>query len=210
VNLQIIRDRNVDFLAQKGISFKGKLPFLDASQDAKWKSSKSIAEQLVCTYALTGLAQDADPKKLFKWLESESLSCNLTDAEKGYFKKDRLSESEIVTLSWKQELVATFAWSLGIQPVLPFPNKEAQLSEIFNKIPPQVSVQHFLKNSARIESEAILQQSDLYYLCHWIMRHSDASKYKKVLNLDVVIERRRALEWIIGDVVAIEDVSLDT
>lgn len=205
----IIRENTVRILTQRGIPYLPQLPLIDELPKEKWKTAQQIARRLIVRYSLTGLSHDAEPKKLLAWLESESLDDEILNDERKYFEKKELSKKDIIRLSWNQESLLTLAWCLGLLSELPLPDLEADLSSIFPKIPPQIEVSKFATQSKRIDLRRILEEADLYYCYHWATRHPEKWTHPVSLNLDVVIERRRALDWVISDK-RFNEVTLDT
>ena len=207
--LEVVRENTIRVLTQRSVPYLPKLPLINEHPDEQWKSAQQIARRLIVIYALTGLSHDADPKKLLAWLESHSLDDEILNSERQYFIKKDLSKQDITHLSWNQESVFVLAWCLGLQKSLPFPDREANLSSVFPKMPPQVDVSKFVAQSKRIESRSILEEADLYYCYHWAIRHPEKWERPVSLSLDVVIERRRALDWVIGSL-KFDEVTLDT
>lgn len=209
VTTAIVRENTVRVLTQREIPYLPQLPLIDELPEEKWKTAQQIARRLIVLYTLTGLSHDADSKKLLAWLESESLGDEILDDERKYFEKKELSKKDIIRLSWNQESLFTLAWCLGLQRELPLPDREADLSSIFAKIPPQIAASKFVVQSKRIERRRILQEADLYYCYHWATRHPEKWTHPVSLSLDVVIERRRALDWVISDE-RFNEIALDT
>jgi len=204
-----IRANTILVLSQHSVPYISQLPLVDKQPVEQWKTAQEIARRLVILYALTGLSHDADPKKLLTWIESESLDDEILDCEQQYFVERNLSNQDIARLSWNRESLFALVWCLGLQNDLPFPDQEANLSPVFAKIPPAVSVSKFVAQAKRIEHRRILQEADLYYCYHWSIRHPEIWDRPISLSLDVVLERRRALDWVIGGE-RFDEVALDT
>lgn len=209
MNIESIRENTVRILSNNSIPYSPNMPLISDVIRSEWKTAKEISERLIILYAITGLAHEADPAKLLTWLENEGLKDGLEGNEESYFLKDRLDKKDIVKLSWSQESLLTLAWSLGLHSELPTPSHEANLSLIFNKIPPVIDARKFILGSRCIEKEKIIQQLDVYYCYHWAVRHPEKWNTPISINLDIVIERRRALEWIVSKK-EFYDISLDT
>lgn len=204
-----IRDISIEGLPRELRSVVKGLPVIDVRPTEQWKSAEDVAKRLVVLYALTGLAHDADSRKLLSWLDSESLTHDILKGERQYFSKAELTQQDIVRLSWNQEGLYTLGWCLGLVKELPYPDGEAALDELFAVIPPRVGVDAFLARSQLVRSKDILQQADRYFCYHWILRHPECWKENVTLNLDVVLERRRALEWVVCPM-EYDDITLDT
>ena len=69
------------------------------------------------------------------------------------------------------------------------------------------------KKSCRLRSiEEILDMTDLYFRYHWacVEKRLKPETQTGNLNPDVVIERRKALEWVISDEYDWNDIALNT
>ena len=69
------------------------------------------------------------------------------------------------------------------------------------------------KSKTRIRNiEEILDMLDLYYRYHWACEEKRINPETNigVLNPDVVLERRKGLEWLISSVYDWNEISLDT
>jgi len=208
-NPQKTREEVLAYLKLKDIPTNKALPTLD-----KWvfKSSVEVAERIVTLYALTGLAHQADQTSLKEWLNDGGLYSDVPDSEKIYFEKV-LSSKDIVGLSWKQEALFTLCWSGSIVQEIGLPHSECNLNLVFPQIPPEVEISRFLKSFNLRSEQQIGFQADLHYCLHWTLRHPECwgiSEGPSRLNKDVLIERRRALEWVIKSSIKWEDVALDT
>jgi len=208
-NPKKIREDVLAHLKLKDIPTNKALPTID-----KWvfKSSVEVAQRIVILYALTGLAHQADATALNDWLSDGGLYSEIPDSEKAYFEKT-LSSKEIVSLSWKQEALFALCWSGSIIREIGLPHSECNLSYIFPHIPPEVGISDFLQTFNLRNEQQIAFQTDLHYCLHWTLRHPECwgdSEGPSRLNKDVLIERRRAFEWVTKSSVQWEDVALDT
>jgi len=170
-----------------------------------------VAKRIVILYALTGLAHEADCELLRKWLLNNRLYEALLPAERLSFEKT-LSRQDEIDLSWKKEALVALAWSGWLVDDLPLPFDESNLDPIFPRIPPEVDVPSFLSGFALRHEEDLYYQTDLHYCLHWALRHPEvwSAAVLRRPRIDIVIERRHALEWLIGAADSWDDVPLDT
>lgn len=170
-----------------------------------------MARRLVILYSLTGLAHEADAKALRQWLVENGLYEELLPSERPFFERP-LSRQEEIDLSWRQEALLTLAWSGRLVEDLPLPFDEGNLGPIFARIPPEVHMSTFLSSFALRHEEELCYQADLHYCLHWALRHPESWDASTGLRprIDSVIERRHALEWLIGAADSWGDVPLDT
>jgi len=210
MNLKNIKRKNENYLISQEIPIVENLPIYDVG---KVRNEKQTARRAVLCYAIAGLANDASPMKLKKWLEEERLWNNLLDLEKTYFSKTIYSKQEIIDFSWHKECLYTLCWIGGIIEELDMPFEECSLDSIFSKIPPEITVDNFIDNFHYISNNTIIETADLYYRIHSTTHHPELWKESKkayMLNMSVIRERRRTFEWVLDDKTIWTDISLDT
>jgi len=67
-----------------------------------------------------------------------------------------------------------------------------------------------LRSKAELRPAAeIVQAADLNYLIHWLLRDGTQVKANRLFQTPFVEERRRALDWLLGDA-DWNEISLDT
>lgn len=106
-------------------------------------------------------------------------------------------------------------WCLGIIEEMSSPKFEANLSEIFDLLPPEVELEEFIAKANLIGDHLVLKELEYYYGLHWAVRHPESwrllNKLKcKKYNISVIRERRKALEWVIDNTSDWDDITLDT
>ena len=205
-----IRTQSLKILEQEGVPENKNLPILDSLQ---LRSKEDIAARLVIQYALAGLADEVSPEFIKDWLEENNLFNQLDDYERHFLDAKSLNEEQINELSWKQESLWTLCWVGKLVDELGFPAGECDLSSVFPRIPPDVDCQEFISNFLVREEWEILQAVDLYYCLHSSYRHPELwveKNFPGSLKVEVLLERRLALEWVVDPNTAWHDISLDT
>ncbi len=189
--------------------------FLPLINNRSIKKGNEIRERIIQLYALIGLSlPEIDSDKIKQWLSSYDLFLGLSKHEKDIFEKykdGKLTELEITSLSWLRESLLTLMWCCELISDLCYPSIETEIEEYLYLIPPKENVKKFLKQiSVRNEFE-ILKQADFHYCLHWLMRNNYFETLETNLcpRIDVIIERRKALEWILSNN-DWDNISLDT
>ena len=93
------------------------------------------------------------------------------------------------------------------------PFSEANLDKVDKMLPPEVQYSKFISNVSLRDLSSIIEETEYYYGLHWAIRHPEArntNKHVKSLNLSIIRERRRALEWVIDNSLDWDDIQLDT
>ena len=205
-----IRDWSRTILNKAGIPLNPNLPILDSLQ---LRSKEEIAERLVIQYALAGIADDVSPEFLKDWLSENGLYPALSDYDRHFLETKTLSSEEINELSWKQESLWTLCWIGLLVDELGLPIQECDLSEIFQFLPPDVEYQKFLSDFSVRNTLDIFRKVDLYYCLHSSYVHPelwDKNTFPDGLKIEVLLERRLALEWAVDPNTPWHEISLDT
>jgi len=111
---------------------------------------------------------------------------SLSPIEEKFLAFDEPDPDEMFEASWRTESQFLFEWALGMRPSLPWPDQVADLD------PP-------LQAGGQLRSVAeILDQLDLHYRLHWVLRKAVQEKRDPPagLNLSVVMERHYSLNWL--------------
>jgi hypothetical protein len=209
-NMRSIRDNTSKVLSKNNIPIHPYLPLLER---ASLKSPLEICQRVVALYSLAGLASGAAGDLLKEWLVVENGWGFLSDIEQEKLNSVNLTQEELNELSWKQESLYVLCWCILIIEDLVWPSSEANLSDIFPRIPPEVSVSNFIGSLELRSEEQVIQMLDLYYCLHAAMMHPElweGAVVSNQLKMEVVLERRQALEWVCSKTVQWDEVSLDT
>ena len=102
-------------------------------------------------------------------------------------------------------------WCLGIVPELDF---SKPCSNDFVKLLPDLKRNEpgdeFRKKAVLRDPREVVAQCDLAYCLHWGVIHAELSgKRQRAIKSYMIIERRRALEWMVSDD-PWDELSLDT
>ncbi|MHB8801030.1 MAG: DUF4272 domain-containing protein [Thermoanaerobaculia bacterium] len=209
--MQETRERSRARLMNEGVPISHRLPLLERIGTPR--GPKQVADRIVVLYALIGLAHDADPGKLLRWLRDIRCEGALEPQERGLLEKERITNEEEKRLSWLQEALVFLMWAGSLQPELGRAYGECDIDEVLPRIPPEVAVSTFRKSLVLRPIEELLDEADYLYQLHWALRHPEVWR-EQVLYLrfsrDVVIERRRAIEWLLHRRASWWEISLDT
>ena len=153
-----------------------------------------------------------------KLLSCSSLSANETPSNKLpvlpfiIVFSNELTKDQLVDFTWQYESINVLAWVLGLNKDLSFPNQLCDVRALLGYIAPCENFEEFLSKCNLIDVEDILDEFDLEYRYHWAVVDKRINESTNIGELDgeIVVERRRALEWLFSDEEDWNDVSLDT
>lgn len=183
------------------------LPLLDAGLEMR--NTDETTSRILAMNAVAATAYGFDKAKAIAWLNQEALTNSLSEQEKrfvfeGAGQPDRfkVQVEGMWALSWAMGIASelNFAKDCDNRFVTTLPNlKQSQSSADFRK-----------KANPR-PLEQVVAACDLAYCLHWAIRQSELTGKRSPGNLKpyVVVERRRALEWLLSKE-AWDEVPLDT
>lgn len=203
-----IRKKNESILIDAGIPLHPHLPLIE---DVSLKKPRQVAERIVATYVLGGLANDADPTLLKEWLVDEGCWDILLPQEKIILEQSELDNSVLNELSWMPESSYALAWAGNVVKQMDWPGAEADLEVFFEHIPPEVPISRFISEFALRNVGEIFQELDLYYCLHASAAHPELWGGQSInVKLEVILARRQALEWLCSGKTLWTEISLDT
>jgi hypothetical protein len=210
MDYRAVRDESLRRLQGAGVPEHPNLPLLD---ECPRRSAEEAARRVVALYCLSGLANGAIGPVMLEWIAEQGLEPIFEPSELDLLARRELREEQLNHLSWCQESLYAAAWSLSLVKDMAWPDTECDLEPVFPRIPPQVGPESFFRGATLRGDREIVQAADVYYCLDASLR-KDAlwggarveSRYPMV---QIVMERRRALDWLMQDG-AWSDVVLDT
>ncbi|HVF79429.1 MAG TPA: DUF4272 domain-containing protein [Solirubrobacteraceae bacterium] len=203
----VIREQSVRRLRRWKLSDPGSLP-LHADEDFEWaRDAASVATRCHAIAAALALAHRAPVQTVRSAIDEHDLESSMGTRElelvrvlEGDEEPDELTLQLLVDISWREEALHALLWVLRLVQDLP-PDQMCPRQPVYERLAPGLDpgrARDDLKMRPLSEIAAML---DLYYCLHWHARkaqyHGDVWDYD--LAPSVVLERRRALEWLFQD-----------
>jgi len=207
MDLKRIRDESIGAAKRLGVDVLATLPLLDAGLEMR--SASETASRILAMNAVAATAYGFDKAKAIAWLNQEALNDSLSGQEKrfvfeGAGQPDRFKVQ--VEGMW------ALAWAMGIANELNFAKDcDNRFAAMLPNLKQSQSGADFRKKATPRPLEQVVAACDLAYCLHWAIRQSELSGKRPPANLKpyVVVERRRALEWLLSKE-AWDEVPLDT
>ncbi len=201
------RSRSQEILKQRNIPFITHLPVIVGDEDVQIHSKEEVAKRaialaIISTYA-ADLANKTPKEKCKELLDSltDRFSAEgfFTEEEKEFITGDP-DEITIIQFAWKYECLWVLLWALGFIKELGYPDKICDVSEAVSCLKDEHSFESFLSKSNLIPASQILDQADLIYRYDWACVDARVKNSPPPGGLDsgVVLERHRALNWLIS------------
>jgi hypothetical protein len=175
------------------------------------RDKSEIGRRLLALYAAVASSYGFPKADAIRWLRQGNLEGSLTNIER-HFLCNESAEAESNSMQWKVESLWTLAWAAGLHSTLDF---EESCDDDFVHLLPDLnkegSSHNFINDLKSRGVEEFIKKCDLAYCLHWGAREATLTG-KTILGAvpaNVILERRRALEWLISDQ-AWDEVSLDT
>jgi len=148
------------------------------------------------------------------WLDKNDVSQHLSSNERELLAKtnDDLTQQESTDLYWYIEALWALLWVGGLIDDLAF---DRPIQDFMASICP--ALQHnedcrkFSEKMNIRSNDEIFRMLDLHYRLHWWTRDGNLNGYDTGdVSLDIVMERRKALEWVMDHTCDWDNVDLST
>ncbi|WPH23472.1 DUF4272 domain-containing protein [Variovorax paradoxus] len=183
-------------------------------QDTPGRDAQAAARRALVLNAMLQIAFKAPISVIREWIASNGLEGELSSSERAILDKDDgdLTEQERTNLYWYIEALWALAWAAGKVEDLAF-NKPVgpELASLMPNLRENERSEAFMSRAKLRPRQELFRMNDLYYRLHWWTRtaqlHGEPSGD---VSLDIVMERRKALEWLLNDDGSWDDVELST
>jgi hypothetical protein len=148
------------------------------------------------------------------WLRRHELVPFLSASEKAILNKEasEVTDQELTSLWWYIEALWALLWATRLVEKMPFtePVPDTMASHCPN-LQLNEGPARFTEHMELRSYDEIYKERDLYYRVMWCCRHFQLTgRTHPNFNMDVVMERRKALEWIMNSELEWDDVPMDT
>jgi len=207
VNLKRIRDESIRTARQLGAEVSATLPLLDAGLEVR--SVDETVSRILAMNAVVATAYGFDRAKATAWLNQEALTDSLSEQERLYVFEEigRPDRYQV-----QVEGMWALAWAMGIVNEMNFGKDcDDRFVAMLPNLKQSPSSAEFRKQATPRSLEHVVSMSDLAYCLHWVIRQAEFNGKRPPADLKpyVIVERRRALEWLLSKETW-DEVPLDT
>jgi Domain of unknown function (DUF4272) len=184
-------------LEKQGIPINLHLPMIESEQETTIRSAPEIVGRLLALCAVAGIATDENRKAVEEFARDKGAEANFTAMESKFFADPKPAMRDHIQFSWQYEGAWVLLWALNLcDETLSFTGATCDVQRIIDVV---CTSDDLATKSVRSKSE-ILDQADLIYRYHWAVRQAGLEGKGDPGGLDggVVLERHRALNWLVG------------
>jgi hypothetical protein len=200
-----IRNKSLKEASRLGYITNDALPLLERPDFLR--PMDSVRRRMLATYGVLVALVALPRREVLMWVSKEHLNDELTRKEKQFF--DRGTHAD--QLKVEIESLWTLAWCTGLVDMDFGKPSRDEVASYFPNIAKGEPSANYLKELRLRELSEIQQACDVAYCIHWAIRqaHIEGQMSGGRLPPAYVVERRRALEWMLHDE-SWDDISLDT
>ena len=190
-------------LAKHGLRTPPSLPAVLGEAELRQREPAEIAARAFATLAAAvraeALANGND-------LSSEAILAHLPDAQAALSPQETAFMAEaapdaqwVANMGWRYECVAVFAWALGLRDELPFPAAIVDVAPLTQSFVDAGDVAGLLAQAQPRAASELLDALDETLRLHWVVRDAQIQQAPPPEDVlpGVVIERHRALNWLV-------------
>lgn len=202
-----IRGESIRAARQLGVEIPATLPLLDAG--LRMRGTEETVSRILAMNAIAATAYGFDKAKAIAWLKQEALSDSLSEQERRFVFEGIGQPNHFQS---QVEGIWALVWAMGIVREMSFAKDcDNRLAAMLPNLKLSQNSGEFREKANPRSLEQVVAACDLAYCLHWAIRQSELSGKRPPGNLKayVVVERRRALEWLLSTQ-AWDEVRLDT
>lgn len=193
-SLEQIRSQSFREAEELGYPINRELPLLGELKELR--SKHELTNRILCLNAVVATAWGHPRELSLKWIEREQLIPYMSDSEKRFL-HDGVGELE---LRWQVEGLWALAWCAGFVDDLNFAVEcSDELVTVLPDLQKNESSPAYCERIVVRDVGSIVAKCDLAYCLHWAIRDAALRRQRPPGSLHPirVVERRRALEWML-------------
>lgn len=213
------REKSNNKIKEMGILCLESLPILDEDMELNLKSLDDICKRAISSLLSIQIACDINAgndyeesnKILSNLLKEYKVEDCLNPTEKKLFNGE-YTQQDIIDVTWTYESYWSLVWALGLIEDISLPNEICDCEKAIKLVSEARSFDEFKAKCKLRDVEEILDMLDLHYRYHWACVEKSINPNTPIgeLNPEVVVERRRGLEWLFSEEEDWFEISLDT
>ena len=200
------REKNNKIIRKKGIVTADKLMSLWKDEDVTVKRTEDICRRAIACLLTVQIACDIaknnyeEGLQFFKPLYQKYDVANYLNSKEKKILEGSFSEQDVIDMDWAYEAYWALCWCLGLVRDISHASKICDCDKAISFVIRARDQQDFIYKCRLRTVKEILDMQDLYHRYHWAVNDSKVNPDSAIgkINPSIVIERRRALEWILS------------
>lgn len=176
------------------------LPSPDPTSRAR--DVQAVARRALILNAMLQIAFKAPVQIIKQWIAANGLDEDLVESERQILQKSDkdLTDQELTNLAWYVEALWTLAWTGGLIDEIPFDKPVGDnLASLCPNLQRNEDGSKILKRMGLRPHGEMFRMLDLYFRLHWWTRNAQLTgDATGDVSIDVIMERRKALEWVMN------------
>jgi hypothetical protein len=178
------------------------------------RDREAIVGRALVMLGLMHIHFKAPIKAIDQWIRRVNVADHLSESERALLGRSNedLTQQELINLYWYIEGIWTLMWVGNLIEELPIDRPvEDRMASLTPNVHKGEDGSKF-SSGMRIRSfDDCFRMLDLYYRAHWYTRDGQLNLYDtSPINIDFIMERRKALEWVMDRNVDWDNVPADT
>jgi hypothetical protein len=193
--------RSERFLERHGLAVNPQLPPLVPIDELEPPSAQQAAQRSLVLGYLVGVSYDVPRRTLARQLQHHGLWGAASAEEQALLTRGRrlfgrrYSEQEKTESALRTECVQLLGWGLGLVELDPFRPRD---EELYRHFPIHADPESFVASATLRPADEIYAQCDLHYRLGWACLEARHRAAPVGLDCDVLRERQRAVNWLVG------------
>lgn len=199
--------RSMEILKEHNVYCYPELPCIETSNEVTTRTKEEIARRaMACFFSvqfacdLTSKIENIEESKeiLEGLIQRYGVEENLTNKEKALFRFEG-DQQDAIDMVWKYEGFWVLIWALGFVDELNFPTEICDVRFCIDLFQRFENVDEMIENAELRDIADILDEADLIFRYDWNCVNARINNRMPDSGLDssVVLERHRALNWLI-------------
>jgi len=179
-----------------GLPVNANLPVVEDDGAVQPRTDIEVAQRCIAV-AICAVKGESDDQELTDKLVEEYSAASFFSPEEDRFRRNtHASKQDLTKFGWRYEAVHVFLWALGYAETINAPNTIADAGHDIGILKTQGK--NFVANAHLRSRAEILDMSDLYYRLDWAaVELRVEGKHNDAIDGEIVVERHRALNWLI-------------
>ena len=207
-----VKKESERIILEKGGKTLDWLPCLERTENMR--SNDELIDRALILNALINIHFQAPIAIIKGWIEQYGLTSSLSEYEKELLEKknEDVTEQENINLYWNIEALWALMWVGNLIDDLPIDKRvEDYQAELCPNLERGEDDSKFRQTMKIRTKEEIFRKLDLYFRAHWYTFNGELNKYSTgKMDNSVIMERRKALEWIIDNNLDWDNIPLNT